>query len=285
MTFSDFSTSKPFVDSTINTNAGTNTTTFNPGDITDGLTTPAVYFDGSAMYVNVADDPTLDLTTNYTLEAFFRPTATDLVDQIICKTNNDSNGYQLRGDGGGLNSGPRFYTGTGIAAGRAYWESYGWQYAAGVCATVSATLYVDGLKIDEVATTGSPTNSLPFYIGTRWDGYYFNGDIAEIRVSTAARSEAWTRATYFSLFDDLITYSQGVRPVYTASGTTTVDGYLTEGIPIRLYRRSTGELVGLTLSESDGSFTVDSLYNEDHYVAALYTASGTNALIYDWISP
>jgi hypothetical protein len=115
--------------------------------------------------------------------------------------------------------------------------------------------------------------------------YYWWGEIDEVRFSNIDRSDAWLRATYYTLWDDLLTYNQGAWPVYTASGTVTVDGYLTENIPVRLYRRSTGELVGSTTSNADGEFTIDSIFSEDHYLTALYTASGTNALVYDWISP
>jgi hypothetical protein len=58
------------------------------------------------------------------------------------------------------------------------------------------------------------------------------------------------------------------------------------GIPVRLYRRNTGHLVGSTTSAGvSGTFEIESTYNEDHYIIALYTMSGTNALIYDYISP
>jgi len=127
------------------------------------------------------------------------------------------------------------------------------------------------------------------HIGRRDDAvsleYNFDGNIQEFRIALEIKSNPWLKATNYTLHDDLITYEQGARPVYTASGTATVDGLLTGDIPVRLYRRSTGELVGATLSENDGLFTIDSTYNEDHYITALYTASGTNALVYDWISP
>jgi len=114
---------------------------------------------------------------------------------------------------------------------------------------------------------------------------YFDGRIKEIRISDVGRSDAWTKATYYSLWDNLLSLAESAMPVYTASGTTAVAGIPTPGIPVRLYRRSTGELVGSTISESGGTFTVDSMYDEDHYIVGLYTSSGTNALIFDWITP
>jgi len=65
------------------------------------------------------------------------------------------------------------------------------------------------------------------------------------------------------------------------------------GIPVRLYKRDTGELVGVTTSTGvSGTFEIVTDYNEYHYAIALYasTVSGvditeTNALIYDHLKP
>jgi len=73
--------------------------------------------------------------------------------------------------------------------------------------------------------------------------------------------------------------------VFTCSGTVKVDDVFIDGIDVRLYRRSTGEFVEETTTISGGLFEIDSDFEEDHYVVALYTTSGTNALIYDYISP
>ena len=72
---------------------------------------------------------------------------------------------------------------------------------------------------------------------------------------------------------------------YTCSGTVYVDDVLTSGIDVRLYRRSDGAPVGSDTTTAAGTFSIASPFNEYHYVVALYTTSGTNALIYDWIYP
>jgi len=251
----------------------------------DGLITQGTLFDNNQYYYDYAPlDPSLDLTTNYTLEAMFIPTTNDLVDQIICKASNDSNGYQLRGDSG---NGPVFYTGTGTTTGRAGWQSYGWQYAAAVC-LVSGTgtiLYLDGSQYATGSTTGTPTNGSPLNIGRRWDGYYFDGTMAEVRISTIPRSASYVKANYYNMWDNLLTFEQGVFPLFTCSGIVTVNDTPISDIPVRLYRRLTGELVGGAYSDAEGLFTIDSPYNEEHYILALYTSSDTNALIYDRIQP
>jgi hypothetical protein len=69
------------------------------------------------------------------------------------------------------------------------------------------------------------------------------------------------------------------------SGTVQVDDVFTDGVAVRLYRRSIGTMVGETTTVSGGLFEIESPYDEDHYIIALYTVSGTNALIYDYINP
>ena len=74
---------------------------------------------------------------------------------------------------------------------------------------------------------------------------------------------------------------------YKCAGYVEIDGTRTSGIPVRLYLRSGGELIGFTTSAGiSGTFEIDTLYNENHYAIAIHpTDSGTNALIYDWITP
>jgi hypothetical protein len=73
---------------------------------------------------------------------------------------------------------------------------------------------------------------------------------------------------------------------YICSGYTQVAGTGVSGITVRLYRRSTGEYMGGAISSGvSGTFDINTDYNEDHYAVALYTASGTNALILDWLNP
>jgi len=69
------------------------------------------------------------------------------------------------------------------------------------------------------------------------------------------------------------------------SGCVKVEGVPTAGIPVRLYRHDTGELVGSTVSGQDGKFSITTRYDGWHYAVAVYTVSGTNALIHDWLKP
>ena len=271
-----------FLDSTSNNNIGD----FNNMDVfdfTDGQVSRALDFTrAGSEYISVPNDDAFDLTGDYTVEVVFRPTSGDLVNELINKTPNDAGGLQLRGDSG---QGPNFWTGGGTVNGRLGWVAYGWQYAAAVLSgTTLPILYLDGYFHDSGSSTGTPSNSTSFLVGRRWDGHYFNGDIDEVRLSDVVRSPAWIKANYYNMWDDLLSYTQP-QPFLTCSGIVTVNTSPTDDIPVRLYRRSTGELVGETTTISGGLFTIDSPYDGEHYILALYTLSGTNALIYDRIQP
>jgi hypothetical protein len=74
---------------------------------------------------------------------------------------------------------------------------------------------------------------------------------------------------------------------YLCSGYTDVDGTRVSGIPVRLYKRDTGEFIGSTTSAGvSGTFSLGTEYNVNHYAIALHpTNSGLNAVVYDWIKP
>ena len=60
---------------------------------------------------------------------------------------------------------------------------------------------------------------------------------------------------------------------YKATGTVTQNAIPVERT-LRLYRDSTGELVTETTSDVDGTYTLTTPYNEDHYVVCLDATGG-----------
>ena len=157
-------------------------------------------------------------------------------------------------------------------------------------ATDYAAIYINGYLDTSNTTTLTPntSNTQPLRIGNMYShtsGHilFFNGVIDEVDIINEDKPPEWVKAHYFSAFDNLISYSP--TPYFTASGTVTVDGYFMDDVPVRLYRRSTGQLVGETTTYSGGLFEIDTPYDETHYIMSMYTTSGTNAIIYDWITP
>lgn len=74
-------------------------------------------------------------------------------------------------------------------------------------------LYVDGSEVDTDGGTAIGMGNDSWYIGNSTNATRrFNGLIEEVRISSAARSEAWAFAEYYSLSDDLITYNIPAPP-------------------------------------------------------------------------
>jgi hypothetical protein len=123
--------------------------------------------------------------------------------------------------------------------------------------------------------------------GSSADARNYGGKIEELRVSTIARSDAWLKATYHSNWGTLLTFDSPTEiPVFGFSGVVKV-GTTPAARTVNLYRRSTGELVGTTVSDANtGEFVVESRYNELHYVVVLpETSEGFNIISYDQIDP
>ena len=79
------------------------------------------------------------------------------------------------------------------------------------------------------------------------------------------------------------TYDFYVR--YLCSGICTVNQIAASGINVRLYDRSSGDLIGNTTTAGTGIFSIDSASTDEHYAIALNDDVLFNALIYDKIKP
>jgi hypothetical protein len=85
-------------------------------------------------------------------------------------------------------------------------------YLASVRDTTVAYGYRNGIEVDSSPTSGADAT----YGGHNYDtigrnsnavNYHFDGIISEIRISNSARSGSWIKATYYSNFDNLLTFS------------------------------------------------------------------------------
>jgi hypothetical protein len=103
------------------------------------------------------------------------------------------------------------------------------------------------------------------------------GIIEEIRISNITRSAPWVKATYYSNWDDLITYD---RTKNYFSGIVKVDGVLSVR-KVNLYDQITGELLGFTTSTS-GIWAVD-VYgdiNTKYFAVCVPELSSRNAEVF-----
>ena len=149
----------------------------------------ALNFDGVDDKVTIADNNALDLTTNYTIEAWIRPTAFNSLGGIVGKYHTSaSNGYVLRLTGTGNNSGVSFdemNTADGVLS------LNKWYHIAAVNSNGTRKLYINGV---EQVLTGNPlttaANSDPVIIGQDFStsgSRFFNGSIDEVRIWNTAR--------------------------------------------------------------------------------------------------
>ena len=160
-------------------------------------------FDGNNDYILIPDNATLDLTANYTIEAWIFPESFSWLAGIVSKYHtNAANGYMLRlthqTPYNGLGFDERI-TSTGVLS------SNQWYHVAAVNSNGSRKLYVNGV---EYALTGSAlnvsVNNNPLRIGSDYGSRYFDGRIDEVRIWNIAREQD----NIISTMDSVLTGSE-----------------------------------------------------------------------------
>ncbi|MCL4300137.1 MAG: hypothetical protein KJ077_30670 [Anaerolineae bacterium] len=150
----------------------------------------ALDFDGSNDYVTIADADSLDLTSNYTLEAWIYPNSFGYLEGIISKYHtNNANGYTLRVTASGGIDFDQMSTAGGLLTPNQ------WYHIAAVNSGGTRSLYINGLP---VTLSGTPitvgANNNPVRIGqdfgTTGPARYFDGLIDEARIWNTARTAA-----------------------------------------------------------------------------------------------
>jgi len=212
---------------TLTDNKGSNAGTLQNGPLWKGSGCFAgprygLLFDGTDDYVHVNDHNSLDLTTDYTLEAWIKATTFKWLGGIISKyQTNSTNGYFLRLSGGGsfndLNFDELTTTGLNLQTGV-------WYHIAAVKSGGTRKLYVNGL---EVTLTGTPINVVAngdeLRIGCDFRQRYFHGIIDEVRIWNTARTPAQIQENMMST---LTGYETGLQLYFRndhLDGTNTYD--------------------------------------------------------------
>ncbi len=149
----------------------------------------ALNLDGTDDYVNIPDTNSLDLTTNYTIEAWVKPETFSNLAGIVSKYQTGSSfGYTLRLNGTAPYTGIDFdekSTANGILTANK------WYHIAAVKNGSTRTLYVNGVSV-ALTGTGLTTaaNTDPVKIGCDFSARYFDGNIDEVRIWSVARSQS-----------------------------------------------------------------------------------------------
>jgi uncharacterized repeat protein (TIGR01451 family) len=152
----------------------------------------AFSLDGVNDFVQVPDDPNLDIRGHITIDAWIKPVA--LGGRIVDKSGG-SDGYLLGTDSGHL----RLAIGSTSISSSAILSTTVWTHVAGVYDGSQLKVYINGVLDTSLAASGAiPTNTLPLHIGADQSGLSnFNGLIDEVQLYNRALSDA----EVLSIFD------------------------------------------------------------------------------------
>ena len=148
----------------------------------------SINFDGNNDYILIPDHAALDLTENYTLEAWIFPESFSWLGGIISKYQTSAaNGYMLRL----THQSP--YTGLGfdeLVTSTGVLNSSQWYHIAAVKNGGSRKLYVNGIEHNiSGSALNVSANSDPLRIGSDYSGRFFDGRIDEVRIWNVAREQ------------------------------------------------------------------------------------------------
>ncbi|MCX6250866.1 MAG: right-handed parallel beta-helix repeat-containing protein [Bacteroidetes bacterium] len=164
------------------------------GFVIDSWPGTALLYNGSSKYVEVADNNTLDLTNNYTLEAWIYPESFTFLGGIISKyQTSGANGYYLRLTISSPYTGLNF---DGLSTAQGVLEINKWYHIAAVNNNGTRILYVNGVSLPLSGTADViSSNSDPFTIGVDYlaGARYFNGKIDEVRLWDSVRTQRQIR--------------------------------------------------------------------------------------------
>ena len=286
-------------DSTSNVINATPVGSMTSADLIDGKIGKAISFDETNDYLKtVSANDVLNITTTLTLEAIIEPNYTLdsglSVSKGICSRahipNINQDSYALLiNDSGKLHFGSY---GGNIQGTKVSWATNIPFYVAGTynSSDLTGDLFVDNTK--EVLTTNNydtmagTTNS--FVIATNDIANLFPGKIDEVRVSNVIRSAAWIKTTYYSNWDELISFgSEQEMPTHYYYGYITEDESPVSRT-VRLYYRDTGVLMSDTTSNADtGYYYLTTSISGEHFIVTIDDDAGKdyNALILDRLLP
>jgi hypothetical protein len=157
---------------------------------------PALNFDGIDDYIRVADDPSLHMSSAFTVEAWINPDASSANEYMIL---NKEGEYEVAIKNGTIqwaitNTDPGWdWHDTGYSVATHEWSHVALTYDSG---TGNAITYINGVMVDTYTGSGTVGDTYltmnELRIGGRTnnpDGKYFDGQIADVRVWNTARTQ------------------------------------------------------------------------------------------------
>jgi hypothetical protein len=255
-------------DSTINSYDGTKTTSALPGEIEGKIGNAQSFYDGSLIGRIQVGVETFKEENDFTVEALVNPDTITANRPIVTRTDGGTYDFMCIIHTGGYMG---FYTTGWVYSTDVLVTTGSWQHLAWIKSSTIVEYFCNGSKNSQDTVAAVTYNtSLPTNVGWWHASYPFDGDIDEVRLSSCVRSTAWLESTYYSNFDNLITFgSEEPKPSFVFSGYVQVQGY-PAARTVYLYHRSTGALAGTTVSNGEtGYFEIPTPFNDYHFVNIL----------------
>ena len=288
------------LDSTSNNDDGTPHGSMTSDDLVDGKVGKALDFDGSNDYIEFSTS--LAVTSIVTVEALME-TSSSAGMFIVDKYKGGVKGFYLSGNKIGVSIGGRDGSGSFRSCGTV--GTYDFSSGGYLVGTIDKNLwkiYANG-TLDNSIDTGYTSTDLTSdthlnigYFGTD-NNKYFDGIIDEVRISNVVRSDAWIKATYYSLRGELAVVKG--RRVGWLSGfeyrkKITVDHTKVSSdlihFPVAVFLNSNDPDVFSYLSYSDRkkiAFTMDDGLTELYGEISVYDSTNKKAVYYvsspDWV--
>ena len=201
---------------------------------TDGVYGSALSFDGANDYVEVSDNPSLDVN-NLTIVAWIKTESSDANAHMIVtkfETSSPYSGYGFRVYEGKLNfwssAHGSWVSGSGVVG------DGQWHLVAVTVEGSECKFYIDGSPDATVTSAPPPANDVPLVIGARGDGLRcFEGEIDEVRIYNYAIDVANWRHV---IINEINFAADSTDPVIPEVGYEYIELYNRGSLPITLDR-------------------------------------------------
>ena len=181
----------------------------------DAIGTGSALLNGDTDYISIADDSTLDITTDITISCWVKVSSFDTdYDGLVTKDDNGGVGYALYIDKGASTStgtakfAPRRYDGQLAISGSLNINT--WYHIVGTHESGSVDenkIYINGVLADTTAdTTSMAANSNDLQIGKQFEegNYNLNGNICQVGIWDAALTQAQIQSIMEKTYAELI---------------------------------------------------------------------------------
>jgi len=216
-------------DSTSNANHGTPAGAMTSADLVDGKIGKTIDFDGGDDYIDLGNDSNLEPGTGpFTWETLINSSDTSVRMCVLGKQNQSSpfsyEGWVIRISQAGNDRKLHIQliedsatAAIKVKGSTALFDSTdynitisydGSEAASGISMFVNGVGETEIIEMDTLSSTITCTKDA--HIGSAGDtgSNYFGGIIDEVRMSTTARSAVWIKSTYYSNWDDLISWGE-----------------------------------------------------------------------------